>query len=365
VSEPSPDKQSRANGQGAEATNGPAAAGVARLREDVDAFLRRREIADVQRLIGREIDIRIGLSQATTLTAIRRRDQQTRSLAEALRQSHAQLQQFQQGFQQGLQEAHSQLAQLISTLQRLESASAEAGRLVVESRALPYMDGPPLDQFEHPVAGTVSGFTDQADSAGTDGYRTFEDRFRGSEDFIRERQRVYLDLIAEGSPVVDAGCGRGEFLDLLKDAGVEYTGVDLDASMIERCRSKGHESVREADVTDYLRGLDDGSLGTVFSAQLVEHLPFEQLRSFLELARAKLRSGGVFIAETVNPHSAQALKTFWVDPTHEHPLFPEVMLELCRISGFTSAFVFHPNGSGDVDADRFDQGEYAVVATAP
>lgn len=354
MSESGPDKSSPAERPTAESPNGPGAEGVARLREDVDAFLQRREIADVQQYLGREIDVRIGLSQAMTLTAIRRRDQKMRSLAEGLRQAHAQLQQ-----------AHAQLQQLISRLESLDPASAEAQRLVAESRAIPYMDGRPLDVFEHPVAGTVNGFQGQGGSTEAEGYRSFEDRFRGPEEFIRKRQRVYLDLITKDSRVVDAGCGRGEFLDLLNDAGVEYTGVDLDSGMVAHCRAKGHESVREADVTSYLEGLEDGSLGTVFSAQLVEHLPYEQLRVFLELSLRKLRSGGTFIAETVNPHSAQALKTFWVDPTHEHPLFPEVLLELCRISGFAAAFVFHPNGSGDVAADRFTEGEYAVVAAAP
>jgi SAM-dependent methyltransferase len=327
---------------------------VERLRADIDAFLNRREIADLQQHLGREIDVRIGMSQAMILTAIRRRDQRTRALEEGLRQAHAQLRQ-----------AHTQLGELISTLQRLEAASAQAGRLVAESQAIPYMDGPSFDAFDHPVAGLVEGFQNRGARAERDAYRTFEDRFRGPEELIGDRQRIYLDLIAEDSRVLDAGCGRGEFLDLLRGAGVDYIGVDLDAGMVERCRAKGHESVREADLTTYLQEVEDDSLGTVFSAQLVEHLPYEQLRLFLNQSLHALRSGGVFIAETVNPHSAQALKTFWVDPTHQHPLFPEVMLELCRISGFESAFVFHPNGSGDVDTDRFTQGEYAVVAAAP
>jgi SAM-dependent methyltransferase len=348
VSEPTPDKASQANRASSESTNGPAAGGVPRLREDVDAFLQRRDIADVEQHLAREIDMRIGLSQAMTLTAIRRRDEQARALADGLRQAHARLVQLEQ-----------------QLMNRLEPAAADAERLVAESRAIPYMDGPPFDAFEHPVAGTVSGFQGQRASEDADGYRSFEDRFRGPEEFIRDRQRIYLDLIAGDSIVVDAGCGRGEFLDLLSDAGVEYTGVDLDAGMVAHCRAKGHESVREADVTSYLEGLDDGSLGTVFSAQLIEHLPYEQLRLFLELSLRKLGPNGIFIAETVNPHSVQALKTFWVDPTHQHPLFPEVLLELCRITGFASAFVFHPNGSGDVATDRFGQGEYAVVATAP
>jgi hypothetical protein len=69
----------------------------------------------------------------------------------------------------------------------------------------------------------------------------------------------------------------------------------------------------------------------------------------LELSLKKLKPEGLFIAETVNPHSAAALKAFWVDLTHQQPIFPEVALALCKTTGFGSAFVFHPNGTGDVE----------------
>jgi hypothetical protein len=95
---------------------------------------------------------------------------------------------------------------------------------------------------------------------------------------------------------------------------------------------------------------------------VIEHMPYDELRRFLELARAKLRSGGLLVAETVNPHAPHALKTFWVDPTHRHPVFPEVALVLCKLAGFASAYVFHPLGVGHVEDDRYRESEYAVVA---
>jgi O-antigen chain-terminating methyltransferase len=112
----------------------------------------------------------------------------------------------------------------------------------------------------------------------------------------------------------------------------------------------------------YLRGLPDGSLGAVFSSQVVEHLPISTLTDFLELSRRKLVPEGVLIMETANPYHRRALRHFWLDPTHQHPLYPEVMLLLCREAGFAAAFVFHPNGSGDVRRDRFRCGDYAVLA---
>src|SRR3978361_2294969 len=94
-------------------------------------------------------------------------------------------------------------------------------------------------------------------------------------------------------------------------------------------------------------------------------MPFEALKRFLELGLSRLKPGGLMIAETVNPHSARALKAFWVDPTHQHPLFPQVMLWLCEHAGYASGDVFAPVGSGDWGRDRTKVGEYAVVAVAP
>jgi SAM-dependent methyltransferase len=95
----------------------------------------------------------------------------------------------------------------------------------------------------------------------------------------------------------------------------------------------------------------------------VEHMPFARLEALLAAALRALRPGGLLIVETVNPHAPDAMKGFWLDPTHERPLFPEVLLVLCRIAGFASGYVFHPGAAGDVEADRFSAPTYAVVAT--
>jgi glycosyltransferase involved in cell wall biosynthesis len=245
--------------------------------------------------------------------------------------------------------------------QRLEELAGAVRHIEWESRAIPYMEGTPFATRRHPVAGEVQGYVAGEDSSGHL-YRSFEDTFRGSEEFIRERQRPYLDILEGREPVLEFGCGRGEFLDVLREAGVQYLGVDLDRGMVDRCHEKGHAQVVHADGLEYLESLENKSLGAIFSAQVIEHLPYEQLLRLLTLSRAKLREDGLLIMETVNPHSIPAMKTFWVDPTHQHPLFPEVALALCRSSGFPSAFMFHPNGTGDVEKDRFNQGEYAIVA---
>ena len=238
-----------------------------------------------------------------------------------------------------------------------------ADRLVRESQARPDPAFLPFETFDEGVAGRVYGYRSSAEHRA--GYVGFEDMFRGDEELVRRRQQVYLDLLGDRELVLDAGCGRGEFLDLLRDRGVGYLGVDLDGGMVARCREKGHPSVEQGDLNEYLEGLADDSLGAIFSAQVIEHLPLPELERFLALSARKLRGDGVFVAETVNPHSAQALKAFWLDLTHKHPIFPEVALSLCSSAGFSSAFVFHPNASGDVDRDRFEAGDYAIVASPP
>ena len=224
----------------------------------------------------------------------------------------------------------------------------------------------PLERFESPV-GRVEGFRQSMNGRRpADPYLEFENVFRGPERVVRDRQQRYLQLIGHRQPVLDLGCGRGEFLEVLRQDGLSAHGVDLDRAMVEHCRSKGLD-VSEADVVDYLETLSDASVGVVFASHVIEHLPYPRLLRFLNAARAKLRPAGLLIVETPNPHYPLALRNFWIDPTHQHPLFPEVVLALCRLSGFTGGYIWHPGGIGDPDQDRTAQPDYAIVAevTAP
>jgi SAM-dependent methyltransferase/predicted nucleic acid-binding Zn-ribbon protein len=261
------------------------------------------------------------------------------------------LEQSQQGF----------VAEINAKIGELREHADQAAALVRASAAKPYMASDSFSARRHPLLGETAGF----DGKSAGGYRGFEDIFRGSEGLIRDRQGVYIDLVTGFGPVLDAGCGRGEFLDLLREHGIERMGVDSNPEMVERCQEKGHGEVKKTDLVKYLGERPQDSLGAVFSAQVIEHLELEELQRFLDLSLDVLRPGGLLIAETVNPHSAQALKAFWVDPTHRQPLFPETMLALCQLAGFASADVFCPLGEGNWEMDRITQGEYAIVAIAP
>jgi glycosyltransferase involved in cell wall biosynthesis/2-polyprenyl-3-methyl-5-hydroxy-6-metoxy-1,4-benzoquinol methylase len=240
---------------------------------------------------------------------------------------------------------------------------SELDALLNGVRAIPYAAGEPFKTFHHPVAGDVLGLREAAGVDDAEAYRAFEDVFRGSRERVAELVAPYAELLAGHAPVLDVGCGRGELLEVLRDAGIEAAGVDLDEGMAAEGRARGLQ-IEVADAIEVLRGRPDAGLGAIVSIQVIEHLSLEALRELFTLAREKLVPGGLLVAETVNPHALHALKTFWVDLTHRHPIFPEVTLALAGGAGFREAFIWHPAGSGDVDADRFVQSSYALVATA-
>jgi O-antigen chain-terminating methyltransferase len=166
-------------------------------------------------------------------------------------------------------------------------------------------------------------------------YLAFEEKHRGPAAAIKEKQRAYLRHFA-GAPgrVLDAGCGRGEFLELLAEAGVAAYGVDLDPEMAARAREKGL-SVETGDLLAHLGALPDGSLGGIFAAQVIEHMTTPELVSFVRLAHAKLAPGGSFLAETVNPAClATFAGAFYLDLTHVRPVHPEALRFLLEGSGF-------------------------------
>jgi O-antigen chain-terminating methyltransferase len=164
-------------------------------------------------------------------------------------------------------------------------------------------------------------------------YFAYEARMRGSTDTVRDRQRVYLDDFRGRAPVLDIGCGRGELLGLLREAGVEARGIDADADMVAYAKGEGLD-VEQADALACLESLEDGSLGGIFMGQVVEHLPPPALLRLLEFSARKLRPGGLLVAETINPLSPLALRSYFADLTHAQPLVPETLALLAQQAGF-------------------------------
>jgi len=200
-------------------------------------------------------------------------------------------------------------------------------------------------------------------AGGSSAYADFEEVFRGPEERVRTLLEPYVELLRKHEPVLDVGCGRGELLQLLGEAGVEARGIDIDPGMVNRARANGLR-VEQADAVSYLGSQPAGALGAVVAIQVIEHLSYEDLQRLFELSRRALAPGGLLVAETINPHSLPAFKTFWVDPTHRAPIFPEVAHALALIHGFGEAHILYPHGSGDAETDRVEETEYALVATA-
>lgn len=217
-------------------------------------------------------------------------------------------------------------------------------------------------------------------------YLAFEERFRGSAEEIRRSLTAYVADFGGKAPVVDLGCGRGEFLDLLREAGIEGWGVDGSRDMVRVCRDKGL-TCELADVVSYVAEREPGSVGGVFAAQLVEHLPPRALGSFLESCHRVLRTDGRLVLETVNPRSVVALvESFFRDLTHEKPLHPETLDFAARAAGFREVSIRYKSpvserakllpvlGSSDeartlnqnfekLNAFLYGDQDYAVIAT--
>ena len=176
-------------------------------------------------------------------------------------------------------------------------------------------------------------------------YVGFEDQFRGSQEVIRARQASYVPFFERGrSPgergsitgdVLDIGCGRGEFIDLLKARGIPARGIDLNHEMVQVCRDRGL-TVVEADAVGYLVTQPDASLGGIFAAQVVEHLEPSYLLRLLDLSFEKLQPAGTLVFETLNPACWTAFFESYIrDITHRWPLHPETLKYLVTASGFT------------------------------
>ncbi|EGR2496926.1 SAM-dependent methyltransferase [Vibrio cholerae] len=171
-------------------------------------------------------------------------------------------------------------------------------------------------------------------------YRAFEDKYRGSRELIKERLEVYLSFVKplleshQDAKAVDLGCGRGEWLELLTQQGVDVTGIDLDKGMLEACHALGLPVI-EGDALKYLADLPNESQSIISSFHMVEHISFEQLGTLVSEALRVLKPGGLLIMETPNPENILvSTRNFYLDPTHVRPIPPLLLSFVTEFSGF-------------------------------
>jgi O-antigen chain-terminating methyltransferase len=184
-------------------------------------------------------------------------------------------------------------------------------------------------------------------------YLNFEDRFRGTEKDIKERVKVYLPHVQNAckntsdTTLLDVGCGRGEWLKLLKENHIAATGLDLNGVMVEKCRDAGLEVV-QADVLTYLRSLEGNTLSVITGFHIVEHLPFDTMISLFDESLRVLKPGGMVVFETPNPENLMTgACDFYTDPSHKNPIPPHTLSYLVEARGFADIEILrlHPDDS--------------------
>ena len=208
-------------------------------------------------------------------------------------------------------------------------------------------------------------------------YRSFEEKHRGSRELIKSRLRFYLPFIeplklTRACPkAVDLGCGRGEWLELLGESGFSAQGVDQNGGMLVACWERGLPAEQD-DAIGYIKRLPDSSLAVVSGFHIAEHLRFADLRTLVGESSRVLKPGGLLILETPNPENLRvAGTTFYLDPTHQRPLPPDLLQFLAEYYGFARVKIVRLQESVDACADApislmdvlsGSSADYAVIA---
>jgi SAM-dependent methyltransferase len=191
----------------------------------------------------------------------------------------------------------------------------------------------------------------------------FEEAFRGSREEMQKRYCDLAERLVGFDPVLDVGCGRGEFLELLVGSGVDAQGVDIDGELVKSAADRGL-SVEEEDALRYLRSLDDKALGGMSLIQVIEHFSAQEVVDFVALAADKVRPGGKVFVETVNPQSLYVFAhALFLDPTHMRPVHPAYLAFLFREAGFAAVDIEwrSPPPSDDVLEQAPGEGPIATV----
>jgi SAM-dependent methyltransferase len=213
-------------------------------------------------------------------------------------------------------------------------------------------------------------------------HAALQDEFRGGRQEVMERLSVYLPKLtaagigSDSMPILDVGCGRGEWLELLREHQLHAAGVDLNRVVLAICRERGLPAV-EADAVAHLQSLPEASVGAVTAFHLIEHLTLPRLLDLLDAAWRALKPGGIAIFETPNPNNMfVSSRYFYLDPTHRHPIPPELGRFLAEARGFERVEILelHPwpveqrvdPSTGGAVAARFNEcfygpQDYAII----
>jgi glycosyltransferase involved in cell wall biosynthesis len=237
------------------------------------------------------------------------------------------------------QRVDNELLRAVHTLDRsvqsVAATQADLDRTLDDLRAAPYEPRTTLELSEHPSAGVVAGFTaDAAEVAASDG--------DAAGDAIRDDGATptwLVDLLDGHEPILELGGDAPQ--------GAPPPGGTPAADPLAPLAAAAPASLGAVVARDVVGGLDDAGLHQLVSG-----------------AAAALQPGGVLIAEAANPNSPRGAKLLAADPARPRAVYPEQLLDECRSAGFAEGFAFHPDGVGNVEADRHREPRFAVCATA-
>ena len=265
-----------------------------------------------------------------------------------------------------IESAETKLAQ---TNERLSDQERKTLYLLDPAVALPeFLETKVTNSLEQAL--TLSSSLTQSDLSPNDSeqfYHVFENLFYNSV-AVKAKQQYYvqfIDPILNAKHVfLDAGCGRGEFLENLKSSNIRAKGIDLNGFEVRSLQERNFMAT-QSDILEYLNGQTEKYSG-ISCLQVIEHLNFKYLRELLTVAHERIVIGGVIILETVNPHSLYALSNFYQDPTHINPLPPELVAFLLEWYGFHSVKIIYssllPEPLRLCNTDKMNYQDYAVIA---
>ena len=199
-------------------------------------------------------------------------------------------------------------------------------------------------------------------------YKAFEDQHRGSRETIKSRLAVYIPFIQKIQEVhpnaiaLDLGCGRGEWLELLKDHQLSASGIDLDDGMLSACRSRGL-NVQTGDAIAHLKSLPADSLSIVSGFHIAEHLSLGDLEALIKEALRVLKPAGLLILEAPNTENlVVGTSSFYLDPTHQRPLPSALLSFLVGYLGFTRSKVLGVQESVPLREEHGPTSLFAVLS---
>ena len=229
------------------------------------------------------------------------------------------------------------------------------------------------------------GFEHAQDPAFDQWYQSLQDLHRGSSEELALLQSSYLPyfetrapVLQPAGPILDLGCGRGEWLSLMAGHGWQVRGIDSSELAVKAARDQGLEVLKD-DVLMALESQPANSLAAVTAFQVIEHLPFECVVALVQAAFRALLPGGILLFETPNPENLQvATYSFWMDPTHKKPIPPPLLMDLSFYAGFRDGLVLRqnpwpnwhgeeaePSPEGQMNQRLYGPQDYALIAYKP